>query len=89
MLTIMACLRRFFYVATPTEMIFDRVFPLVTVKFFIGSLVRAGSYSALMLQGFYGRVGRSVGARREWVGWCTRGLSAVIRRGVGGWSYRE
>ncbi len=54
MLTFMAFLRLFFYVATPMEMIFDRVFPFMTVKFFIGSLVRSGSYSALKLNGVYG-----------------------------------
>ncbi len=58
----MACLRRFFYVATPTEMIFDRAFPLVTVKFFIGALVRAGSYSALKLEGVYGALAGQLGA---------------------------
>ena len=62
MLAFMACLRRLFYVATPTEMIFDREFPLVTVKFFIGSLVRAGSYSALKLQGVYGALAGQLGA---------------------------
>lgn len=54
MLAFMAFLRLFFYVATPTEMIFDRAFPFVTVKFFIGSLVKAGGYSQLKLQGVYG-----------------------------------
>ncbi len=54
MLAFMAFLRLAFSVATPTEMIFDRAFPFVTVKFFIGALVRAGSYSQLKLQGVYG-----------------------------------
>ena len=54
MLAFMAFLRLSFFVATPTEMIFDRVFPFVTVKFFIGALVRAGGYSQLKLQGVYG-----------------------------------
>ncbi len=54
MLACMAFLRLFFYVATPTEMIFDRVFPFLTVKFFIGALVKSGSYSALKLNGVYG-----------------------------------
>ena len=62
MLAFMACLRRFFYVATPTEMIFDRAFPFLTVKFFIGSLVRAGSYSALKLEGVYGALAGQLGA---------------------------
>ena len=56
MLATMAFLRLFFYVPTPAEMIFDRVFPFLTVKFFIGSLVRAGGYSALKLQGVYGAI---------------------------------
>lgn len=54
MLTVMACLRYFFSLATPTEMIFDRLFPFLTVDFFIGSLVKAGGYSQLKLQGVYG-----------------------------------
>ena len=54
MLAFMAFLRLCFFVATPTEMIFDRAFPFVTVKFFIDALVRAGGYSQLKLQGVYG-----------------------------------
>ena len=54
MLAAMAFLRLFFYVPTPAEMIFDRVFPFLTVKFFIASLVRAGGYSPLKLHGVYG-----------------------------------
>ncbi len=54
MLAFMAFLRLFFHVATPTEMIFDRVFPFVTVKFFIDALVRAGGYSQLKIQGVMG-----------------------------------
>ena len=54
MLAFMAFLRLRFFVATPTEMIFDRAFPFVTVKFFIDALVRAGGYSQLKLQGVYG-----------------------------------
>ena len=54
MLALMAALRLFFGVATATETIFDRLFPFLTVKFFIGSLVRAGGYSQLKLQGVYG-----------------------------------
>ena len=54
MLAVMAALRLFFYLATPTEMIFDRLFPFLTVDFFIGSLVRAGGYSQLKLQGVFG-----------------------------------
>ncbi len=62
MLTYMAFLRLFFYVATPTEMIFDRAFPFLTVKFFIGSLVRAGGYSQLKLEGVYGALAGQLGA---------------------------
>jgi DMSO/TMAO reductase YedYZ molybdopterin-dependent catalytic subunit len=54
MLACMAFLRLFFFVPTPAELIFDRVFPFLTVKFFIGSLVRAGGYTPLKLQGVYG-----------------------------------
>ncbi len=62
MLTFMAGLRLFFHVATPTEMIFDRAFPLVTVKFFIGALVRAGGYSQLKLQGVFGALAGQLAA---------------------------
>ncbi len=62
MLVLMACLRLFFYVATPTEMIFDRAFPFLTVKFFIGALVKSGSYSALKLNGVYGALAGQLGA---------------------------
>ncbi len=61
MLTLMAALRLFFGVATPTETIFDRLFPFLTVKFFIGSLVRAGGYSQLKLQGVYGALAGQLG----------------------------
>ena len=61
MLTLMAALRSFVGVATPTEMIFDRLFPFLTVKFFIGSLVRAGGYSQLKLQGVYGALAGQLG----------------------------
>ena len=54
MLATMAFLRLFFYLASPTELIFDRAFPFLTVDFFIGSLVRAGGYSQLKLQGAFG-----------------------------------
>ena len=39
MLLTMALLRLFFGWPTPTELIFDRIFPVLTVEFFIGSLV--------------------------------------------------
>jgi small-conductance mechanosensitive channel len=54
MLLTMALLRLFLGWPTPTELIFDRVFPLLTVEFFIGSLVRAGGYTPLKLQGVNG-----------------------------------
>ena len=54
MLLTMALLRLFLGWPTPTELIFDRIFPLLTVEFFIGSLVRAGGYTPLKLQGVYG-----------------------------------
>src|SRR5262249_7487736 len=54
MLLIMALLRLLFGWPTPTELIFDRLFPLLTVEFFIGSLVKAGGYTPLKLQGVYG-----------------------------------
>lgn len=54
MLLTMALLRRWFGWPTPTELIFDRLFPLLTVKFFIGSLVKAGGYTPLKLQGVFG-----------------------------------
>jgi DMSO/TMAO reductase YedYZ molybdopterin-dependent catalytic subunit len=54
MLLTMALLRLFFGWPTPTELIFDRAFPLLTVEFFISSLVRAGGYTPLKLQGVFG-----------------------------------
>src|SRR5438046_8050944 len=54
MLLTMSLLQLFFGWPTPTELIFDRVFPLLTVEFFIGSLVRAGGYTPLKLQGVFG-----------------------------------
>ena len=62
MLAFMAFLRLFFQVATPTEMIFDRAFPFVTVKFFIGALVRAGGYSQLKIQGVIGALAGQLAA---------------------------
>src|SRR5882724_4967132 len=54
MLLMMALLRLFLGWPTPTELIFDRLFPLLTVEFFISSLVRAGGYTPLKLQGVFG-----------------------------------
>jgi DMSO/TMAO reductase YedYZ molybdopterin-dependent catalytic subunit len=54
MLLTMALLRLFLGWPTPTELIFDRIFPLLSVEFFIGSLVRAGGYTPLKLQGVFG-----------------------------------
>src|SRR6266516_7533805 len=53
MLLMMALLRLFLGWPTPTELIFDRLFPLLTVEFFISSLVRAGGYTPLKLQGVF------------------------------------
>ena len=61
MLLTMALLRLVLGWPTPTELIFDRLFPLLTVEFFIGSLVKAGGYTPLKLQGIYGALtGQSV-----------------------------
>ena len=82
MLALMAALRLFFGVATATETIFDRLFPFLTVKFFIGSLVRAGGYSQLKLQGVYGALAGQL---------ATAALGGVVyalhvgRRGGRGW----
>jgi DMSO/TMAO reductase YedYZ molybdopterin-dependent catalytic subunit len=54
MLLTMALLRTLFGWPTPTELIFDRLFPLLTVEFFISSLVKAGGYTPLKLQGVFG-----------------------------------
>src|SRR5215831_13396873 len=54
MLVTMGILRLAFGWPTPTELIFDRLFPFLTVEFFIGSLVKAGGYTPLKLQGVYG-----------------------------------
>ncbi len=62
MLVFMAFLRWEFSVATPTEMIFDRAFPFVTVKFFIDALVRAGGYSQLKIQGVEGALAGQLAA---------------------------
>ena len=60
MLLAMALLRLFLGWPTPTELIFDRIFPLLTVEFFIGSLVRAGGYTPLKLQGVFGALAGQV-----------------------------
>src|SRR5437870_12152935 len=60
MLLTMALLRLFLGWPTPTELIFDRLFPLLTVEFFIGSLVRAGGYTPLKLQGVFGALAGQV-----------------------------
>ena len=52
MLLMMALLRLFLGWPTPTELIFDRLFPLLTVEFFISSLVRAGGYTPLNKEPF-------------------------------------
>src|SRR4029077_6808886 len=60
MLLTMGLLRLFLGWPTPTELIFDRIFPLLTVDFFIGSLVRAGGYTPLKLQGVFGALAGQV-----------------------------
>jgi DMSO/TMAO reductase YedYZ molybdopterin-dependent catalytic subunit len=94
MLLTMALLRLFLGWPTPTELIFDRIFPLLTVEFFIGSLVRAGGYTPLKLQGVFGTlagqviVGGVAGViyafylrRRDRDGAQTTGPSLLDRRG--------
>src|SRR5437868_11835893 len=60
MLLTMALLRLFLGWPTPTELIFDRLFPFLTVEFFISSLVKAGGYTPLKLQGVYGALAGQV-----------------------------
>src|SRR5712671_5871312 len=60
MLLTMALLRLVLGWPTPTELIFDRLFPLLTVEFFISSLVRAGGYTPLKLQGVFGALAGQV-----------------------------
>src|SRR6266566_1835052 len=60
MLLMMALLRLFLGWPTPTELIFDRLFPLLTVEFFISSLVSAGGYTPLKLQGVFGALAGQV-----------------------------
>src|SRR5215472_156780 len=60
MLVTMGVLRLAFGWPTPTELIFDRLFPFLTVEFFISSLVKAGGYTPLKLQGVYGALGGQV-----------------------------
>src|SRR5260370_22182175 len=60
MLFTMALLRLVLGWPTPTELIFDRPFPLLTVEFFIGSLCRAGGYTPLKLQGVFGALAGQV-----------------------------
>ena len=54
MLIVMGVLRLVFGIATPTELIFDRLFPKLTVEFFIDQLVAAGGYTPLKLRGVFG-----------------------------------
>src|SRR4029453_16717598 len=60
MLVTMGILRLAFGWPTPTELIFDRLFPFLTVEFFISSLVKAGCYTPLKLQGVYGALAGQV-----------------------------
>src|SRR5262249_47602706 len=62
MLVTMGVLRLAFGWPTPTELIFDRLFPFLTVEFFIGSLVKAGGYTPLKLPGVYGALAGQVAA---------------------------
>ena len=86
MLVVMAALRLLFGWPTPTELIFDRLFPKLTVTFFIDSLVRAGGYTPLKLQGVFGALAGQL---------AVAGLGGVVyaaylrwldtRRGPGSW----
>src|SRR5262245_15851785 len=60
MLVTLGVLRLVFGWPTPTELIFDRLFPFLTVEFFINSLVKAGGYTPLKLQGVYGALAGQV-----------------------------
>jgi len=60
MLVTMGILRLAFGWPTLTELIFDRLFPFLTVEFFISSLVKAGGYTPLKLQGVYGALAGQV-----------------------------
>ncbi len=60
MLLAMALLRLLFGWPSPTELIFDRLFPLLTVEFFIGALVKAGGYTPLKLQGVFGALASQI-----------------------------
>src|SRR5213595_1776039 len=89
MLLTMALLRLFLGWPTPTELIFDRLFPLLTVEFFISSLVRAGGYTPLKLQGVFGALAGLGGViyafylkrRDQRDGAQTTGTSRLDRRG--------
>jgi hypothetical protein len=60
MLVTMGILRMAFGWPTPTELIFDRLFPFPTVEFFISSLVKAGGYTPLKLEGVFGALAGQV-----------------------------
>src|SRR6201982_846559 len=60
MLVTMGILRLAFGWPTPTQLIFDRFFSFLTVEFFISSLVKAGGYTPLKLQGVYGALAGQV-----------------------------
>src|SRR5438093_3638358 len=53
LLLMMAILRLILGWPTPTELIFDRLFRLLTAEIFISSLVRAAGYTPLQLQGAF------------------------------------
>src|SRR5438045_9774195 len=86
MLLTMALLRLFLGWPTPTELIFDRLFPLLTVEFFISSLVRAGGYTPLKLQGFFGALsGQLIVAGRRGVLYALYLQPGDQRRGCETW----
>src|SRR5262249_48052273 len=60
MLATMGILRLAFGWPTPTELIFDRLFPFLTVEFFTSWLVKGGGYTPLKLEGVYGALAGQV-----------------------------
>lgn len=81
----MALLRRHLGVASPTEMIFDRMFPIITIDQFLNSLQLAGGYTPLKLKGVaaaltgHALVGIVLGAAYGWL----RGRDAAAGPGHG------
>lgn len=87
MLLVMALGRLLLGVPTPTEMIFDRLFPKLTVQFFIDQLVAAGGYTPLKLRGVFGALAGQLavaifgGAVYAWF------VERVDRRAGAGWRW--